>query len=237
MGRCAHAFGARLHDLGIGKGDKVIFWSENRPEWIIAFWGCLLVGAIVVPIDYRSSPDFMARVSRIVRAKLALVGHDVPPIRVAIDAPVWKLHDLEWGEGRPPAVALTRSDIAEIIFTSGATAEPKGVLITHANVLANIVPVEREILKYPQVRPRHFFRSGSSTCCRSVTCSVRPWRRSSRRCSPGEVIFMRGYNPAEIVVADQAASRVGPHFGAEDPRGVARTHRAIRSGRAQRLAG
>jgi long-chain acyl-CoA synthetase len=198
VSRCAHAFGARLHDVGIGKGDKIIFWSENRPEWIIAFWGCLLVGAVVVPIDYRSSPDFMARVSRIVRAKLALVGHDVPPIRVAIDAPVWKLHELEWGEGEPPAVALTRSDIAEIIFTSGATAEPKGVLITHANVLANIVPVEREILKYRKYAtpflPLRFLNllPLSHMFGQAMATFIPPMLA-------GEVIFMRGYNPAEIV--------------------------------------
>ena len=67
-------------------------------------------------------------------------------------APVWKLHELDWRGRRAaaalPAVAIARDDVAEIIFTSGATAEPKGVVITHRNVLANIVPVEREILKY-----------------------------------------------------------------------------------------
>ena len=49
--------------LGLRKGDKVVFWSENRPEWIVAFWGCLLRGIVVVPIDYRASPDFLARVA------------------------------------------------------------------------------------------------------------------------------------------------------------------------------
>src|SRR5437762_1922457 len=82
------------HDVVLGKGDKIIFWSENRPEWIVAFWACLLDGIIVVPIDYRASPDFLGRVSRIVAAKLVLVGEEVPPIRGAIDAPVWQLREL-----------------------------------------------------------------------------------------------------------------------------------------------
>ncbi len=78
VGRAARGFAARLHEAGLRKGDKVVFFSENRPEWIAAFWGCLLCGVVVVPIDYRSSPDFLARVSRIVAAKLVLVGQDVP---------------------------------------------------------------------------------------------------------------------------------------------------------------
>ena len=40
VGHAASGFAARLHDAGLRKGDKVVFWSENRPEWIIAFWGC-----------------------------------------------------------------------------------------------------------------------------------------------------------------------------------------------------
>ena len=84
----ARAFAARLEAAGIGKGHAVAIWSENRPEWVIAFWGCLLRGVIVVPIDYRASPVFLARVSRIVAAKLVLIGQDVPPISGAIDAPI-----------------------------------------------------------------------------------------------------------------------------------------------------
>src|SRR5262245_6957565 len=76
VGRAARTFAASLHALGLAKGDKVVFWSENRPEWIVAFWGCLLRGIVVVPIDYRASPEFLARVSEIVVAKLVLVGQD-----------------------------------------------------------------------------------------------------------------------------------------------------------------
>src|SRR5262249_59064827 len=55
----AHAFARRLEDSGFGKNDKVILYGENRPEWIIALWGCLLQGVVAVPIDYRSSPDLV----------------------------------------------------------------------------------------------------------------------------------------------------------------------------------
>ena len=204
VARAARGFAAALHDRGLRKGDAVVFWSENRPEWIVAFWGCLLCGTVVVPIDYRASPDFLGRVARIVTAKLILIGQDVPPLRAAVDAPVLKLHEIEWRGGDAPAVAIVKDDVAEIIFTSGATAEPKGVVITHRNVLANIVPVEREVLKYRRWgRPffplrflnllplSHMFGQAMATFIPPML--------------PGTVIFMRGYNPGEIV--DQIRKR------------------------------
>ena len=51
VSRAARGFAANLHALGLRKGDAVVCWSENRPEWIVAFWGCLLGGVVVVPID------------------------------------------------------------------------------------------------------------------------------------------------------------------------------------------
>jgi long-chain acyl-CoA synthetase len=201
VGAAARGFAERLHRSGIGKGDAVVFWSENRPEWIVAFWGCLLTGAVVVPIDYRASPDFLARVARIVRARLLLVGEEVPPLsqsRGSVEAPTWRFHELSWNDGQPPQVDIARDDVAEIIFTSGATAEPKGVVITHRNVLANVVPVEREILKYRKyARPfsplrflnllplSHMFGQAMATFIPPVLA--------------GEVIFIRGYNPSDIV--------------------------------------
>ena len=198
VGRAACGFAVRLTEAGLRKGDKVVFWSENRPEWIVAFWGCLLNGIVVVPIDYRTSPDFLARVSRIVGAKLVLIGQDVPVVNVALDPPVWALHGLEWRDGTPPAVAIDRDDVAEIIFTSGATGDPKGVVITHRNVLANIVPVEREVLKY-RAWGRPFFPLRflnllplSHMFGQAMATFIPPML-------PGAVIFMRGYNPVDIV--------------------------------------
>ena len=202
--RAAHVFAAQLHELGVRKGDKIVFWSENRPEWIVAFWGCLLRGIIVVPIDYRASPDFLARVVRLVAAKLVLIGQDVPQFTAAIDPPVWKLHEFAWPPAAAPApadlppVPIGRDDVAEIIFTSGATAEPKGVVITHRNVLANIVPVEREVLKYRKwgtpFFPLRFLNllPLSHMFGQAMATFIPPML-------PGVVVFMRGYNPGEVV--------------------------------------
>jgi long-chain acyl-CoA synthetase len=198
VGRAAAGFAARLHEAGLRKGDKVIFWSENRPEWIVAFWGCLLNGVVVVPIDFRASPDFLARVARIVAAKLLLTGQDVPPLHAGVDVPVWPLDRLDWSTAVPPDVAISRDDVAEIIFTSGATAEPKGVLITHRNILANIVPVEREMIKYRKwakpFLPVRFLNllPLSHMFGQAMATFVPPML-------PGTVVFMRGFNPVDIV--------------------------------------
>ena len=194
----ARGFAARLTDAGLSKGDAVVFFSENRPEWIVAFWGCLLAGVVAVPIDYRSPPDFLARVVRIVSAKLVLTGQDVPAPSAMADIPVWPLHELNWAPRTPPAVALTRDDVAEIIFTSGATAEPKGVVITHRNILANVVPVEREILKYRKYgRPFYPLRflnllPLSHMFGQAMATFIPPTLG-------GVVVFMRSYNPGEVI--------------------------------------
>src|ERR1700722_315223 len=73
----AQAFASRLRDAGFAKDDKLILYGENRPEWIIALWGCLLAGVIAVPIDFRSSPDFVQRVRDIVDAQAILIGDEV----------------------------------------------------------------------------------------------------------------------------------------------------------------
>ena len=75
--RASRGFAARLRAAGVARNDKVLLWGENRPEWIVAYWGVILSGAVAVPIDYRSSPEFVMKVRGIVDARSILSGDDV----------------------------------------------------------------------------------------------------------------------------------------------------------------
>ena len=147
-------FAGKLESLGIGKGDRVMLWGANCAEWVAGFFGCALRGVIVVPMDDGASADFAGRVFRQVDAKLLLASRKRADesVSAGLTAKPLPLDELEQVLG-PVAtseehVALNPSDTLQIVFTSGTTADPKGVVITHGNVLANIAPLEREIRAY-----------------------------------------------------------------------------------------
>jgi long-chain acyl-CoA synthetase len=147
----AFRFARELAARTIEKGDRVVIWGSNSAEWVSAFFGCALVGAIVVPMDDAATSDFVLRVYGQVRAKLILCSRAHAAIAAAW--PVVVLEDLAETlarhAGSPyPAAAVEARDTLQIVFTSGTTAEPKGVVITHGNVLANMAPLETEIRKY-----------------------------------------------------------------------------------------
>jgi long-chain acyl-CoA synthetase len=200
LARLARAFAGRLQESGIGRDDTIAIWSENRPEWVAALWGALLRGTVVVPIDYRASADFLVRVAAIVKARAILAGDVVDTTAIHLDTPIWKIVELRSGSGAEAGAAadVNPETTAEIIFTSGATADPKGVVISHRNVLANIVPIEQEMQKYKKyARPflplrflnllplSHMFGQAMATFVPPML--------------PGTVIFTRSYAPEDIV--------------------------------------
>ena len=151
-------FCRELKAQGIGKGDRVMLWGENCAEWVAAFFGCAMCGAVVVPMDDGASADFATRVSRQVEAKLwvcsrrhaeGLAGAVPAVVLEDVRIPLSLQTTERQGRGsRGPDVAIGRDDLLQIVFTSGTTAEPKGVAITHGNVLANIAPLEQEMQRY-----------------------------------------------------------------------------------------
>jgi long-chain acyl-CoA synthetase len=150
IGAEANRLSRELEVRGIRKGDAILLWGENSAEWIVAFLACLQCGVVVVPIDRGSPPEFACRVVREVNAKLIFRestqkdGGSVPSISLDKASALTAGHD----SSPYPSPLLSRTDTLEMVFTSGATAEPRGVVISHGNVLANIEPLQTEIRKY-----------------------------------------------------------------------------------------
>ena len=201
--RAARGFARRLEGAGLAAGDKMLLWGENSAEWLACYWGAVIAGVIVVPIDYRSSPNFALRVAAIVGAKLVCIGSDVDggARGLSFESPLslWPFDEFDWGaDGPMPDRSITRDHIAQIVFTSGATAEPKGVVVRHKNLLANLVPVAKEVAKYkPYARPFLPLRflnllPLSHLFGQSMATNIPPL-------VDGTVVFMRSFNPHDIV--------------------------------------
>lgn len=159
----ARRFACLLDEMGLRKGDRVIIWGENRPEWIAAFHGCLSRGVVVVPLDPQSQSSFVERVQQQVLARLIICDRQFADHIPAGLETIYFDELAQKTEGFSPASGggpeILPDDLVEIIFTSGTTAEPKGVCLTHRNLLANLNPLEQEIAKYLKYeRPFHPLR-------------------------------------------------------------------------------
>ena len=133
---------------GLVKGDQAILWGPNSPHWVLAFFGCLRAGVVLIPLDLRSAPDYVDRVISRTEPKLAFVSRLTPKEDVELGIPELYLEELEsaiYGLPDPTPVTIHKNDLAEIMFTSGTTGDPKGVMLTHRNLTANIEGITQYI--------------------------------------------------------------------------------------------
>ncbi len=132
---------AVLRRMGVGRGDRVVIRGPNGPDWGIALLGILRLGAVAVPLDARASLDFTRRIAETTKARAAVLSRFGAP--GPADLPTLLLEDLDARiaaeDGPDPGPAdVSPGDVAEILFTSGTTGAPKGVVLTHGNVCSNV---------------------------------------------------------------------------------------------------
>jgi long-chain acyl-CoA synthetase len=144
LAQLAGRFAALLSKRGIAPGDRVLIWAENSAEWLAAFHGCILRGVLAVPLDANGTADFAKRVSADVSPSLSVgdarLLNQLPAQlpQLAFEGWLALLPPEEVG----PIAGLGADTPLQILFTSGTTGDPKGIVITHGNVLASVGPIE-----------------------------------------------------------------------------------------------
>ena len=186
LAETAGRFSAELARRNIAPGERVVLWGQNSAEWIGVFFGCMLRGVLAVPLDAAGDPAVAARVIADTNPKL-IVGDpellarlsDLETQNPGAEA---RLPGTVDDRGLKPAAtpqlplatildsvppeplftvdsSVTEQTPFQIVFTSGTTSEPRGIVHTHRNVLVTLAPIESEINKYRRFeRPFHPLR-------------------------------------------------------------------------------
>ena len=157
---------------GLQPGDRVLLFSENKPEWGIACFAGMVAGAVIVPVDRRSSAQEVWRIARFTSSKAILCSESGFEMLKASEAPglevtFWNIdnYGLPFDVPRPsaspvasneepPAWAPVQPDApAAIMFTRGMAAESHGVVLSHRNFVSNLLSLAEILRAY---RTDHF---------------------------------------------------------------------------------
>src|SRR5579884_1024852 len=132
--RCA---AGAFADHGIGKGDRAAIWAPNSAEWIIAAFGLLTAGGVLVPVNTRFKTEEAGDIIARSKAKAVLVqkGFLDQDYTAPAGIPVVDLKSDFLGGGSPFERPVSGTDIADVIFTSGTTGRPKGAMMNHRQTL------------------------------------------------------------------------------------------------------
>lgn len=135
-----------LEQYALQPGDRILIHGFNGPQWVAVYLGCMIAGVIVVPLDRSSSADFIARVAALVEAA-AMISDESQSSPETVKQIGIADFDMSAEAGESLPFSPKPDDIAEIMFTSGTTGQPKGVILTHRNILASVKAIQNV---YPQ---------------------------------------------------------------------------------------
>ena len=139
---------AFLKGKNIRKGDRVALWAGNSPWWAVCFFGIIARGGVVVPIDFISGKERAETITKLSGAKLIIQSSYKLEKLTNVDSVT--IEDLQFLLEKLDTLSklpvLAPKDIAELVYTSGTTGNPKGVILTHENITTNILQAYNHIV-------------------------------------------------------------------------------------------
>ncbi len=146
-----------LSENNLKKGDSILLWGYNSFEWDIVFLAAARMGVIVVPIDYLAIEDFVQKIQKEVNAKMLFHSEfkSVGAIKVKKVILEYLATSIVNQKTSAQMSQVTPDDILEIVYTSGTTGDPKGVILSHKNLITNIA----DVIKIAQVSEEQVFLS------------------------------------------------------------------------------
>jgi long-chain acyl-CoA synthetase len=142
----------------VAAGDRVLIWGPNSSWWAVAYWGIIIRGAVAVPVDFMSDLALAESIRGLTKAKVVLQSRFkteriTSATSMLLDDLQYLLEDIQpIGE----LASAVPEDTAQLIYTSGTTGNPKGVILSHKNLVANLIEINRQI---PIITPEFTFLS------------------------------------------------------------------------------
>lgn len=211
------AMAARLQALGVGRGDRVAFLGLNQPDFLFLLFACARLGAIFVPLNFRLSGPEIAAIVADAGADVLIADAQHRPVVDAVRGELGAIkHFMSEAGGQgwaplaaqdlpvPAAVSVAPDDVAVLMYTSGTTGRPKGVMLTHGNFWWNnanamhsvdVLSTDVTLVAAP------LFHIGGLNVLTLITFQ-----------KGGQVVLHRGFVP-DLAVGDITRYRVSTMFG------------------------